>query len=104
MEHIVQFGITIDDSVIANRAVEIASKQLAADLRSQVFEIGGGYYRPDGREIQGLSVKTEELGKEFLLEHKEEIISRTVENLTESMKRTKVYKEAVKNLKEEKEE
>lgn len=102
MEHIVQFGISIDDEAIEKKVVDIASRQLTTDLRSQIFEIGGYYYN-DKNKVQGLSERTEELVKEFLLEHKEEIISRTVENLTESMKRTKVYKEAVKNLKGEEE-
>lgn len=93
MEHIIQFGITIDDERIRSSVESAAVKQLAQDLREQIFVTN----RWSGN-INGLNTLTEDIVKDVFAEHKDEIIRMAAELVAESMKRTKKYKEAVSQI------
>jgi len=89
MEHIVQFGVTIDDEAIMKLATEKASKTIAQDIREQFFVCGYG-----GRP----KYPTEEAWDHFdkvLEECKPQIIEMAAEKLFEYLKRTKAVKAAV---------
>ena len=94
MEHILQFGISIDDKKIKSSVEDAAVKQLVQDLREQIFVTN----RWNG-DINGLNTLTEDIVKDVFAEHKDEIIRMAAELVAESMKRTKKYKEAVSQIK-----
>lgn len=97
MEHIVQFGIGIDDDAIVKRVSENAERQIIYDLEKKVakavFKYGDYYYDRD--DIKGVQPQFEKMFKAFLDEHKDEIIELAVKQLTDKLSRTKAVKEAV---------
>ena len=96
MEHILQFGVTIDDETIKKRVEDAAVKQLAQDLREQIFVTN----RWNGN-INGLNTLTEDIVKDVFAEHKDEIIRLAAELVADSMKHSKVYREKLKELADE---
>lgn len=89
MEHIVQFGVTIDDDAIVKLATEKAAKTVAQDVREQFFVCGYG-----GRP----KYLTDEAWDHFdkaLEEYKPQIIEQAADNLFEYLKRTKAVRAAV---------
>ena len=94
MEHIIQFGITIEDERIRSSVESAAVKELAEDLKAQIFSIN----RWTG-DINGFNAVVEDIVRNMFSEHKDEIIRMAAELVAESMKRTKKYKEAVSQIK-----
>ena len=73
MEHIIQFGVTIDDEKIEKRIVENAEKTITADIKKKVekniFETD--YYgEPTGK----LTCKVQDLVRDWLNDHSDKII------------------------------
>ena len=100
MEHILQFGISIDDEAIKK---SIASKvereiinHICSDMEKELFRMSYG-----GSNIQGLSYQGEQIVKDWLESHSDVIIEKTVESLCNYLKRTKAIKEAVKSVLED---
>lgn len=93
MEHIIQFGITIDDERIRSSVESAAVKELAQDIREQIFVTN----RWNGN-IDGLNTLTEDIVKDVFAEHKDEIIRMAAELVAESMKRSKIYKEKLREI------
>lgn len=93
MEHILQFGISIDDERIKSSVEDAAVKQLAQDLKEQIFVTN----RWNGN-IDGLNTLTEDIVKDVFAEHKDEIIRMAAELVAESMKRSKIYKEKLREI------
>ena len=93
MEHILQFGISIDDESIKRNVEDAAVKQLAQDLREQIFITN----RWNGN-INGLNTLTEDIVKDVFAEHKDKIIRLAAEMVADSMKRSKAYKEKLKEI------
>ena len=86
MEHIIQFGVTIDDDKIQKQAVEMAANSLAREFKEKLWT--GGYcytFTPQAASlIEGVIEK-----------YKDQIIDKASEMLYESMKRSKKVKEAI---------
>lgn len=96
MEHIIQFGINLDDNAIRQSIVA----QAAEECRKSINELKGGYYSKDGvREIvkYEASIQINRLIKE----NSEEIISRAVKDVANSLTRTKAFREAAGTLADE---
>lgn len=93
VEHILQFGISIDDESIKRNVEDAAVEQLAQDLSEQIFVTN----RWNGN-INGLSTLTEDIVKDVFAEHKDEIIRMAAELVADSMKRSKAYKEKLKEI------
>ena len=93
MEHIVQFGVTIDDDAIQKHVMQKASEQVVKDVRENLFYFR--YGRPD-------SFKSEiaDMVKSVLEESKDEIIKLAAHEVAETMKRSKKYKEIMKAIEE----
>lgn len=89
MEHIVQFGITIDDDAIRRLVEAKATDAVVKGLNRTLFRLG---YRD---EPVGISGDVEEIIKMFLEEHKQEIVDAAAERLADRLVRTKAVKEAV---------
>lgn len=94
MEHIIQFGVTIDDDAIKKNIEKNAVDKLVTDIKKEVRDeifVGSGWNR-------GLSYKVQEIIKEALTEYKDEIIKEATTQLVDTMKRSKKYKEALAKI------
>lgn len=94
MEHIIQFGVTIDDDAIKKNIEKNAVDKLVTDIKKEVRDeifVGSGWNK-------GLSYKVQEIIKEALAEYKDEIIKEATAELVETMKRSKKYKEALAKI------
>ena len=97
MEHIVQFGVTIDDDAIQKHVMQCASEAITKDIRDVIFNFR--YGSPSGfkSEIVGM-VKS--VLEEILEESKDEIIRLAAHEVAETMRRSKKYKEIMKAIEE----
>ena len=101
MEHIVQFGIGIDDEAIRKIIMEKAEKsilddlkkQIRTDIDNQIFVIDRGWYGKE-RKI-GLQDWVKDLVEKTLNGNKDQIIKMASEKLADKMSRTKAVKEAM---------
>lgn len=91
MEHIVQFGISIDDAVIKKRIEEQAKtvviNKLKDDMSRKLIDSWGN-----------LTSLSEEIIKRVMDEHKDEIIEKATGLVADSIKRSKKYREALADL------
>ena len=100
MEHIVQLAIGIEDEAIVKRVEENAEKNITKELRDKVGRVMFGVnYRGD--EIDAITRWTESVFKEYLNEHKGEIVKLAAKCLAEKLSRTKAVKEMLAGLSEE---
>lgn len=105
MEHIVQFAIGIDDDAIRKEleanAVKQIEKDLKQDLIDKLFDAGNNWSRfnnhanPNNDPLAGW---VRNMVSETLLTYKDQIIERAAEILAESMKRTKIVREATQKV------
>ena len=93
MEHIVQFGVVIDDDAIQKEV----TRQAANALQDKVEKMDRSSYRED-TELQHMA---QEVISEYVARHEDEIIGRAVDSLTERMMKTKKVREAVAKVVEE---
>ena len=97
MEHIIQFGITIDDDAIKRNIEESATKTVVTELKNaviaQIFDTNTW--------SRSLSATAQKIIKDAFLEHQDEIIKEATAQLVDSMRRSKKYKEALANALEE---
>lgn len=93
MEHIVQFGVTIDDDAIQKHVMQKASEQVVEDVRENLF-----YFRYGSPE--GFKSDIVRMVKSVLEESKDEIIRLAAHEVAETMKRSKKYKEIMKAIEE----
>ena len=92
MEHIVQFGITVDDDAIKNLIVNKASETVVKEVKRELG-VDNKYFS------NGVVTKmvSDEVQNQFNL-HKEEIIEATAKALTEKLIKTKLVKERVSKV------
>ena len=95
MEHILQFGISIDDEMIKRNVEEKATEMVANDLKKEIIK--QNYY---GNSM-GLSSETERIIRDVMEQYKDEIIEGAVQRVAESIKRSKKYKEVLAKITEE---
>lgn len=101
MEHIVQFGIGIDDDAIREIVMKKAEKSIVEDLKKdirsevvhQIFEYDSDWYGKE-RNI-GLQDWVKDLVVKTLDDNKDQIIEMASEKLSDKMSRTKAIKEAI---------
>lgn len=95
MEHILQFGISIDDDAIKRNIESSATRKLADELikdsKALFFNKWGDGFSESGREII----------MKFLNDNKDEIIERASKDVASSMKRSKKYREALASIVED---
>ena len=95
MEHILQFGISIDDEAIKKNIEKSATDNLAneiiKDVRDALFERWGGGFTETGKSVV----------REFLKEHEDEILQGAITEVANTMKRSKKYREALAKIVEE---
>ena len=90
MEHIVQFGINIDDDAIRNLVVSEAKKliigELTKDVQRELGITGNRYNRSD---------VAEEIADEIMERCREDIVRDTVERLADTLPRRKWFRDAI---------
>lgn len=91
MEHIVQFGISVDDTYIKNKIEEHGYEDVIKAIINKAYS----------EMNQRINFNEQNLMKEFLDKNKETIIERAVNNITASIKSSKKYKEALSQVAEE---
>lgn len=97
MEHVVQFGVSIDDEAIQRQILNSAEKSIIGYLKQ---EIGKGILQKTygyGRDLE-LTSLGEKLVGEWLDEHKDEVIEAAANKIAEKVSRTKKFKEAVDGI------
>ena len=90
MEHIIQFGVSIDDDKIEKTVIKAASDHLKAEVREQIFSRSGCDKR--------FTPTVGRIVRDVLTEWKPEILEKAAENVADSIKRSKAYKEKVKEI------
>lgn len=94
MEHVVQFGINIDDDVISQAVVNEATKQIVAELKEQMFI--RSYYDNKYHDLSKAACNTIQ---DWLEDHKDEIINKTVDELVDILKNRKAFKDKLAEAK-----
>lgn len=94
MEHVVQFGINIDDDVISKAVVNEATKQIVAELKEQMFT--RSYYDNKYHDLSKAACNTIQ---DWLEDHKDEIINKTVDELVDILKNRKAFKDKLAEAK-----
>ena len=95
MEHVVQFGICIDDERI-RAAIEKSAegrimKELTRQVTNHVFD--GGYYGQDAKPSDPLKEWCVKQFDDFLDQNRDVILDRAAERLADRLLRTKAAKE-----------
>ena len=90
MEHIIQLGVSIDDDKIEKALIKSATEKLQQELREEIFSRSGW--------DKGFSPTAERIINKTLTDWKDEIISRAAEIVADSIKRSKAYREKVKEI------
>ena len=94
MEHIVQFAISIDDERIKDSVEKAAISSVVYDLRKDIdkniLDSWGNLREP-----------IEDAIKECVDKYKDEILSQAINNVTESIKKSKKYREGLAKIAEE---
>lgn len=99
MEHIVQFGINIDDQTIQKRIEENGYNDIIDKLVEEAKnDLPKTWYR--GNTIAWQDMVNSRLDL-FIAEHRDEVIDAAAEKLLDSYKRTKAFKEKMGKVMEE---
>lgn len=95
MEHVVQFGICIDDerirAAIEKSAEEKVMKELIRQVMNHVFD--AGYYGSDAKPSDPMKEWCIKHFDDFLEQNREVILDRAAERLADRLSRTKAAKE-----------
>lgn len=99
MEHIIQFGIGIDDNAIVEKVTKNAEKVIIEDLKGDIysnfFEMDIDFY---GRnKITGIKPWVKDRLDKFFDENRDEIIKLASDKLADKLSRSKTVKEAMAN-------
>ena len=103
MEHVIQFGVSIDDDAIQKRIVENAEKVITEDIKKEVM---GKIFEKD-RYSYGvvdkfhLSDIGERIIADAVMEHKDEIIKLAAQMVAEKVFRSKKWKDKYSEVTEE---
>lgn len=102
MEHIVQFGVTIDDERIKQHIEERALDQVVADIKGDICRtLPKGYGRDkDGNPIVNWERIAEDSLRDILNEQdvRERIVERAAEMLVDKVSRTKAWREKYRDI------
>lgn len=100
MEHVVQFGISIDDERI-KRTVEAQALQRVTDqLMEHVAQNLPKTYTYSGGDKTDWREYAKQCGADFLEAHRDEIIEGTCKQLAASIRQSKKFKEAWESTQE----
>lgn len=100
MEHIVQFGIGIDDEAIKNAICKNAEKTITENIQKKIEQtifVKDYYGRATKNRFNGVA---EDLLMEWMDQHKDEIIQQAAKLITDRIARTKAVKNAMNDVME----
>ena len=92
MEHIIQFGVTVDDDAIKKRILEQASTSVVTEVKKELG-VNGGYFSDNVVRRMVNSEVTALFNK-----HKDAIIAEAGKQLADKLVRTKAVKEAASKV------
>lgn len=96
MEHIVQFGISIDDDAIKKSIEKNVMSQVANSIRNDAMKaIVGRKKCTDFEYTEKLKAIIETVANEFLENNRDEIIEVTSKKLVDRLSKTKAVKDLV---------
>lgn len=99
MEHIVQFGVTIDDEKIIKTAEAKVEKIINDVVKADIYEALTGIREYNKHEYsKRLMILVNNTMEKFCVENKEEIIKLAADRLAEKLSRTKAVKEATEKV------
>lgn len=99
MEHIVQFGINIDDEVIKNSIEKNATKAVVASIKKEYMRNLVGNDNATKFDIQRhIKSEIDSTINQFYEDNKNEIIKIAAEILADKMSRTKAVREATSKV------
>lgn len=102
MEHIIQFGVTIDDAAIEAGIRKNAEKIIIEEMKKDVEEC---FFKFDtswgNRRVTGLSSAMEARLNDIIDEHKDQIIELAAEKLADKLSRSKAVKEVASGVAKE---
>lgn len=94
MEHIIQFGVCVDEDKIIKSATDKASNEIVKSISKEIESFKHRYY--DG------SSKLEDMFrdeiKKVINENKEYIFERAIDKIVSNLMKTKAFKERFENL------
>lgn len=98
MEHILQFGISIDDDTIKKRIAERAETEILANIKKDVDKalFGTGYWYSKDRPVD--EIVKQEVYK-VCKENKDYILDKAAQILAEKLARSKAGKALLEDLK-----
>lgn len=91
MEHVVQFGINLDDESIKEAVVHGATKKLIKDLEDNVFSYKNSY-------SSTLSGGAQAVIEGWLEKNRDDIINKTVDGLIEILKNRKAFRDKIAEI------
>lgn len=94
MEHIVHFGISIDDEAIAERIMVNAEKIIVQKIQQKVER---AIFAPTFGKTH-LNIEAEDILMKWLDDNKEKILELASEALANKMARTKAVRTAIENI------
>lgn len=96
MEHIIQFAVSVDDHAIEENVLAMATRELTKDVKDAIY-VRNGYYG------DGFTSIAEKIIHDAIFEYKDEIIEKSAKMLVDSVRRSKVWKEKLKEIENEEE-
>lgn len=101
MEHILQFGISIDDQKIIDTVMQKATKEIMDELKlaakKEMFQLDRKYYSEE-YVIIGFQKWVEDIFNKFLEDHKNAILKMATDKLVDRMYKSKAVKEAIADV------
>lgn len=101
MEHFVQFAINIDDTAIQKKLEENAYDDIIQLIKKDFIKYFPKKYRSDYFDEIDWKYLIEDLVKDFIKEHKEEVINAASDKLFNSIRRSKEFKEKIGTILDE---
>ena len=99
MEHIIQFGVTIDDEKIVKTAEAKVEKIINEVVKADIYEALTGIREYNKYEYsKRLMILVNNTMEKFCIENKEEIINLAADRLAEKLSRTKTVKEVTEKV------
>lgn len=95
MEHIIQFGVCIDEKKIIDSAVDMAGRKIIGSVGEKIDE----YARSKWGEPSKLEELFAEEIRKLIELYKDEIIKAAIESATNRLVRSKAMKEAIDDIK-----
>jgi hypothetical protein len=93
MQHIISFAIDIDDSDLKNKIEESVKSEVTKKICDKISENIVSSWG-------SLTILSKDIIEKVMERHQDKILKQAVNNITETIKRSKKYKETLKSISE----